>query len=163
MCEASDRLHAKICRLLPNGLHCRDDSTVDLGPDWPPLGSSRSVSTACVAGSDLQSPPVASLGDQAHQRPQTQVCNIIMRDNCTPRRSSSTVQQGTHKASLLQCCAPSDLYIDYLHCCMSADMAGLYSHTTVTLQTTDFTVSENQRLQPNPTKACAKPHTSKPS
>ncbi len=106
MCEASDRKHAYNCRLLPDGLHRRDLGTVDLGPDWPPLGSSRSVSAAFVAGAELQSPPVASLGDQAYQCPQTQVCNIVMRDNCTSRRSSNTVQQGTHKASLPQCCAP---------------------------------------------------------
>ncbi len=92
MCEASDRMYAYNCRLLPDGLHRSDLGTVDLGPDWPPLGSSRFVSTAFVAGSDLQSPPVASLGDPAHQCPQTQVCNIIMSDNCTSRRSSNTVQ-----------------------------------------------------------------------
>ena len=128
MCEAGDVMLVCKCRLLPDGLHRRDHGTVDLGPDRPPLGSSRFVSAAGVAGSDLQSPPVASLGDQAHQCPQTQVCRIIMLDKCTFRRSSNTVQQGTHKASLPQCCAPSDLHIGCLQCSMSAEMAALYSH-----------------------------------
>ena len=102
MCEAGDVMLVYNCRLLPDGLHRRDHRTVDLGPDRPPLGSPRCVSAACVAGADLQSPPVASLGDPAHQCPQTQVCKIIVHDKSASRRSSNTVQPQSITSAILR-------------------------------------------------------------
>lgn len=119
MCTAGDWVCN--CRLFPDGLHRCYNGTMDLGSDRPPLGPSSVVSAACVARGDLQSPSVAGLGDPAHQRPQTQVCKITMLDKCTFRRRCNTVQQGTHKASPPQPCAPSNLYISCLQCCMSAE------------------------------------------